>query len=62
MRYFKHDASRLSEREAAQIAAVLPLPKKRAAIDPRGFTRRYGNSINARIDVVRGDGLDACLR
>jgi monofunctional biosynthetic peptidoglycan transglycosylase len=61
MRYFKHDASRLSAREAAQIAAVLPLPKKRAAIDPRGFTRRYGNSITARIGVVRGDGLDACL-
>jgi monofunctional biosynthetic peptidoglycan transglycosylase len=62
MRYFRHDASRLSPREAAQIAAVLPLPKKRAAIDPRGFTRRYGNSITARIGVVRGDGLDACLR
>ncbi|AQR75617.1 monofunctional biosynthetic peptidoglycan transglycosylase [Sphingomonas sp. LM7] len=62
MRYFKHDASRLSQREAALIAAVLPLPKKRAAIDPRGFTRRYGNSINKRIGVVRGDGLDACLR
>ena len=59
VRYFKHDASRLSQREAALIAAVLPLPKKRAAIDPRGFTRRYGNSINRRITVVRGDGLDA---
>ena len=62
LRYFKHDASRLSDREAALIAAVLPLPKKRAAIDPRGFTRRYGNSINRRIGVVAGDGLDACLR
>jgi monofunctional glycosyltransferase len=62
MRYFRHDASRLSDREAALIAAVLPLPKKRAAIDPRGFTRRYGNSINRRIGVVAGDGLDACLR
>ncbi|MBO9622698.1 MAG: monofunctional biosynthetic peptidoglycan transglycosylase [Sphingomonas sp.] len=62
MRYFKHDASRLTDREAAQIAAVLPLPKKRAAIDPRGFTRRYGNSINRRIGVVAGDGLDGCLR
>jgi monofunctional glycosyltransferase len=62
MRYFKHDASRLSAREAALIAAVLPLPKKRAAVAPRGFTRRYGNSISRRIGVVRGDGLDACLR
>lgn len=62
MRYFKHDATKLTPREAAQIAAVLPLPKKRAAIDPQGFTRRYGNAINARINVVRGSGLDACLR
>ncbi|MGK6356923.1 monofunctional biosynthetic peptidoglycan transglycosylase [Sphingomonas sp. DT-207] len=62
MRYFKHDASRLSDREAAQIAAVLPLPKKRAAITPKGFTRRYGNSISRRINVVAGDGLDTCLR
>lgn len=62
LRYFKHDASRLSPREAAQIAAVLPLPKKRAAIAPRGFTRRYGNTISKRIGVVAGDGLDACLR
>jgi monofunctional biosynthetic peptidoglycan transglycosylase len=62
LRYFKHDASRMSTREAAQIAAVLPLPKKRAGIAPRGYTRRYGNSITARIGVVRNDGLDACLR
>lgn len=62
LRYFKHDASRLTRREAAQIAAVLPLPKKRAAITPKGFTRRYGNSINRRINVVAGDRLDACLR
>nr|WP_221239256.1 monofunctional biosynthetic peptidoglycan transglycosylase [Sphingomonas xinjiangensis] len=62
LRYFKHDASRMSAREAAQIAAVLPLPKKRAGIAPRGYTRRYGNAITARIGVVRNDGLDACVR
>jgi DNA repair protein RadA/Sms len=61
-RYFGHDASRLTVSEAARIAAVLPLPKKRLAIDPRGFTRRYGNAIAARAGVVRRDGLDACLR
>ena len=36
VRYFHHDATHLSSTEAARIAAVLPLPKKRAAIDPRG--------------------------
>lgn len=61
-RYFGHDASRMSATEAARMAAVLPLPKKRVATIPKGFTRRYGNSIAARIGVVRNDGLDACLR
>ena len=61
MRYFGHDASAMSAMEAARIAAVLPLPKKRGAIAPKGFTRRYGNSISARIGVVARDGLDACV-
>ena len=61
MRYFGHDASAMSATEAARIAAVLPLPKKRGAIAPKGFTRRYGNSIAARIGVVGRDGLDACI-
>ena len=61
-RYFDKDASSLSRTEAARIAAVLPLPKEREAISPTGFTRRYGNSIAARIRVVARDGLDACLQ
>src|SRR3546814_14978717 len=58
LRYFNHGASHLTRTEAARIAAVLPLPKKRAAIAPSGFTRRYGNSIARRIGVVQRDGLD----
>ncbi len=61
-RYFKKSAKNLTPQEAARIAAILPLPKKRGAISPTGFTRRYGNSINARIGVVRNDGLDSCLK
>ena len=61
-RYFGKDASNLSRTEAARIAAVLPLPKRREAVAPTGFTRRYGNSIAARINVVARDGLDACVR
>ena len=60
-RYFHHSAARLSRNEAARIAAVLPLPKARAAVTPSGFTRRYGNTIAARIGVVRRDGLDSCV-
>jgi len=60
-RYFGHDASAMSTTEAARIAAVLPLPKKRGAIAPKGFTRRYGNTIAARVGAVGRDGLDACV-
>lgn len=61
-RYFGHDASDLSPTEAARIAAILPLPKKRDAVDPSGFTRRHGNRLAANVGVVRRDALDACLR
>ena len=61
MRYFNHDAAAMTRTEAARIAAVLPLPKQRGATAPKGFTRRYGNSIAARIGVVARDGLDACV-
>src|SRR5690348_9962725 len=60
-RYYGHDADAMSATEAARIAAILPLPKKRGAIAPKGFTRRYGNTIAARIGVVGRDGLDACV-
>src|SRR5690349_5370062 len=60
-RYFGHDASAMSPTEAARIAAIYPLPKKRGAIAPKGFTRRYGDTIAARIPVVARDGLDACI-
>jgi len=60
-RYFKHSAARLSQSEASRMAAALPLPKKRSVVSPSGFTARYGNTIHARINVVRGDGLDACV-
>lgn len=62
IRYFNHGAGQLTRAEAARIAAVLPLPKKRAAVAPTGFTRRYGNTIAARIGAVQRDGLDSCLR
>ena len=61
MRYFHHDASRLSSIEAARIAAVLPLPKERAAIAPGGFTRRYGSRIQRRIPLVRRYGFAECV-
>ncbi len=61
LRYFGHDANAMSATEAARIAAVLPLPKKRGAVAPVGFTRRYGAIIAGRIGAVGRDGLDACV-
>jgi monofunctional glycosyltransferase len=60
-RYFGHDAGEMSTAEAARIAAILPLPKKREAVSPKGYTRKYGNRIKARTGVVKRDALDACL-
>lgn len=60
-RYFDHSAARLSRSEAARMAAALPLPKRRAVVNPSGFTRSYGNTIQARIGSVRRDGLDDCV-
>ncbi|MCP3734440.1 monofunctional biosynthetic peptidoglycan transglycosylase [Sphingomonas sp. RP10(2022)] len=62
IRYFNHDASRLSPTEAGRIAAVLPLPKKRAATDPHGFVRRHGNALARYVGMVRRGGLDTCLK
>ena len=60
-RYFDHSAARLTQSEAARMAAALPLPKQRPVVNPRGFTARYGNTIAARMGSVRRDGLDACV-
>ncbi|WP_284124543.1 monofunctional biosynthetic peptidoglycan transglycosylase [Parerythrobacter aestuarii] len=60
-RYWHKSAASLSEMEAARMAAALPLPKKRAVTNPRGWVRGYGNTIAARIGVVRRDGLDSCV-
>ena len=61
-RYFHHDASRLNPVEAARIAAVLPQPSEREAIDPHGRVLRYGNRILRRIGIVQRGGYDRCLR
>jgi monofunctional glycosyltransferase len=60
-RYFNRSAASLTRDQAARMAAALPLPKQRSVVNPSGFTRRYGNTIAARMGVVRRDGLDACV-
>jgi monofunctional glycosyltransferase len=60
-RYFGKSAAKLTRVEAARMAAALPSPKTRSVNNPKGFTYRYGNTISARIQVVRREGLDACV-
>jgi len=60
-RYFGKNARDLTRVEAARMAAALPLPKKRLVKSPGGFTRRYGNIIAARMNVVQREGLDDCV-
>ena len=60
-RYFGKSAASLTPIEAARMAAALPSPKTRSVVNPGGFTRRYGNTIAARIGSVQRDGLDACV-
>lgn len=60
-RYFNHSAARLSPDEASRMAVALPQPKKRSVVNPGGWLARHGNSIERRINVVQGDGLDACV-
>src|SRR3712207_2172912 len=60
-RYFNHDASTMSRTEAARIAAALPLPQKRGAVPPQGFTPPYGTTISAPIGAVAVGGPDVCV-
>jgi len=38
------------------------LPKKRDAVDPSGFVRRYGNNIAARMPKMQRSGFYSCLK
>ena len=60
-RYFGKSAASLTPTEAARMAAALPLPKERSVKNPGGWLRRHGNTIAARIGVVRRDALDSCI-
>jgi len=60
-RYFGKSAANLTPTEAGRMAAALPLPKERSVKNPGGWLRRHGNSIAARVGVVRRDALDACI-
>ena len=60
-RYFGKSAARLTPDEASRMAVALPSPKTRSVVNPGGWLARHGNSVERRINVVKGDGLDDCV-
>lgn len=59
---FGKSAASLSADEAARLAAVLPSPNKWRADRPGPYVSRRAATIRQRMNVVRGEGLDACVR
>ena len=51
--YFGKSAAKLTTREAARIAAILPQPIKRSAAAPGRYVKRYAGRIEKRARVAR---------
>jgi monofunctional biosynthetic peptidoglycan transglycosylase len=58
---FGKGAAELSKAEAALLAAVLPSPNRWRAVNPGPYVRARAATIRKRMDVVRNEGLDACV-
>ncbi|MHA7900865.1 MAG: monofunctional biosynthetic peptidoglycan transglycosylase [Henriciella sp.] len=58
---FGKPASELTAFEAARLAAVLPSPNKWRANPAGPYVRQRTGTIQARMNVVQRDGLDACV-
>jgi monofunctional biosynthetic peptidoglycan transglycosylase len=57
---FNKPSSQLSAGEAALLAAILPNPKRRSAMQPRPGVRRIAGIVQGRADRARS--IDACLK
>lgn len=60
--YFGKGAGRLSAREAALLAALLPDPKGRSARTPSAFVERRARSIADGAATIAADGRAACFQ
>ncbi|WP_155838188.1 monofunctional biosynthetic peptidoglycan transglycosylase [Hyphomonas beringensis] len=58
---FGKSAADLTEREAALLAAVLPSPNKWRVDPPGPYVSRRAGTLQARMRVVRSQGLAACV-
>ena len=62
MHYFGKGAGRLTDREAALLAAVLPDPKDRSARQPSGFLERRARAIADGAATIAADGRAECFQ
>jgi len=60
-RYFRTTPDRLTPRQAALLAAVLPDPKDRSASKPSSFVSRRARSIEDGAQTIRVDGRAMCF-
>ena len=59
--HFGVSASELSSRQASLLAAVLPNPKERQAVNPSSFVQRRAAAIADGAATIRADGRAACF-
>ncbi len=60
--HFGVSAKNLSARQAALLAAVLPNPKERQAVNPSAFIDRRARSIADGAATIRADGRAGCFQ
>lgn len=59
--YFDTTAKKLSKRQAARLAAIVPQPITRSAVAPSRQVKRYIRRNEKRVKVVADTGIDRCL-
>ena len=59
--WFHKSADKLTAREAARLAAILPSPRRYKAAAPGPYVRRRASRIQAAMGTVREAGLDRCV-
>ncbi len=59
--FFNRSAERLTSRQAALLAAVLPAPKSRSASRPSAFVNRRAERILDGAETIRRDNRAACF-
>ena len=59
--WFSKSARDLTPREAARLAAILPSPRRYSAGTPGRYVRRRAARVQASAQVVRNEGLAACV-